>query len=76
MSTAISSVEYKPYIYIVWGPEGKTNPRITFNNKEDAYYAAKEMARKHIGERFIVMKSVQSYQIPLHQEIFEEPIPF
>lgn len=47
----------EPELLLVWGPEGRTNPRITFSDPETAKESALSMARVHPGERFYVMKA-------------------
>jgi hypothetical protein len=44
--------------FIVWGPKGSTNPKARFGTEKAAQNAAEDMARKHPGQEFYVMKAV------------------
>lgn len=46
--------------FIVWGPSGPTNPRVTFTDPVAAGVAAESMAQKH-GGQFYVMQAVALY---------------
>ena len=48
--------------YIVWSPEGPTNPRIKHRTSADAQVAASNMARKHVGQTFFVMKCAHEFR--------------
>lgn len=48
--------------YIVWSPEGPTNPRIKHGTSADAQVAASNMARKHVGQTFFVMKCAHEFR--------------
>lgn len=47
----------KPF-YIVWSPDRMTNPKVSFNGKQQAVDACANMAEKYVGQRFYVMKFV------------------
>jgi hypothetical protein len=44
--------------FIVWSPQGPTNPKCRFHSEPAARRAAEDMARKHPGQEFFVMKAV------------------
>lgn len=41
--------------YIVWSPEGTTEPKVTHPNHKSACHAAHQMAQKNPGQTFYVM---------------------
>jgi hypothetical protein len=41
--------------YIVWSPEGLTEPRVIHQSHKAAHFAAKTMAKNKPGQRFFVM---------------------
>lgn len=41
--------------YIVWSPEGTTEPKVTHPTHKSAHYAAHQMAKAHPGQTFYVM---------------------
>jgi hypothetical protein len=41
--------------YLVWSPEGPTEPKVRHETVGQAFEAAKQMAHKHRGQTFYVM---------------------
>lgn len=49
--------------YLVWSPEGATEPRVTYPNHQAAFHAAHVMAERHPGQRFCVVKQCSRFII-------------
>ena len=63
--------------YMVWCPTGPYSPRRRHSNPERATEAAKDMARRHQGEAFFVMRAIgfAQYRGTVWEEL-EDDIPF
>lgn len=49
-------------LFIVWGPSGPTNPKVTHAERQHAIRAAREMARLNRGQRFYVMVATDLFE--------------
>ena len=43
--------------WLVWSPEGPTEPKMRYSRQGAARYAARMMAKKHPGQTFFVLKA-------------------
>lgn len=68
--------ETEAVFWVVWNPEGR-NPQVRHTTQEKATHEAKRLAIAHPGERFVVLESVDCYEVcNLTRTVFEHPIPF
>lgn len=68
--------ETEAVFWVVWNPEGR-NPKVRHPTQEMATQEAKRLAAAYPGERFVVLESVDCYEVcNLTRTTFEHPIPF
>lgn len=63
--------------YMVWSPSGVKPPRRKHGHFESADRAAMDMARKHRGQKFVVLRACRSYEASdLQRTDYVEELPF